>query len=965
MSCYSSRCRQLLKLKNKEKNIIMHHLHIFLASPDDVGHERQLAQAVINRVQSERIYRDNLKIEVVAWDKPGAGTAMPAHLEPVEAINRGLKKPSECDIVVVIFWQKMGTPLSNNYHKPDGSRYRSGTEYEFIDALKAAKKTDKPNVLVYRRQGSPKVDLEDPKREDKEKQWDFVKTFFAELRNSDGSYQSFYQEYDKPFKFKDLFDQHLRDLIPQYLEIQPSDKSEQPREPELPIWVNSPFPGLRAFTPEEALIFYGRGRETDLLIERLNDSQSRFIAVVGTSGSGKSSLVAAGLLPALEKNAIQGSQDWACLRFTPAELSDNPFSELVNAFKPILQKQGRPLRKAANDLETNPLIFQELAAMALQDTPEWAELLLFIDQFEELFTLADAKYQRAFVDLLALAAKTPRVRTIVTMRADFYHRCLEWTVMDELLASGHFPLLAPRMGALNEMVTQPAERAGLQLEKGLVQRILDDTGTEPGALALMAFALWELWKSLKGADGLLTHAAYDSFKGVHGAIGKRAEEIFNSIKGKKTVLEAAFGRVFRELVEVDEKGVATRRRTPLSQTTTEAVAETLVNALTEARLLVTSRGEDHEPMVEVAHEAIFTNWPRVKDWIDTAGDDLRLRRQVRQATAAWEADEPVNKYKHIWSDDRVVDVVGMLERLGLEMEQLGESERGFLGPIDIETMLAELDDPSIAHEQRATIGVRLSLLGDPRPGVGLRPDGLPDIAWCEVPGGEVTLEIERRGKLSRFFGGSGSKPFRVEPFYIAKHPITWIQYRSFLEAEDGFKGPAWWQGLMFQVEEDHRQFNQRDNHPAENLSWLEAVAFCRWLSSKLGYEVRLPCEWEWQMAATGGNPENEYPWGAAWDSSYTNTYKSGLNRSTAVGMYPQGASPVGALDMGGNVWEWCLNEFDKYRRVDVSGNAGRAVRGGSWGASQGGARCGSRGDDDPGSRLISVGFRVCCVSPIF
>jgi len=673
--------------------------------------------------------------------------------------------------------------------------------------------------------------------------------------------------------------------------------------------------------------------------------------------------VAAGLLPALEENAIGGGQDWLSLRFTPAELSDNPFDELVNAFKTILQKHGRRPRDTAKDLKKDPDFFHKLAAMALEDKPEWAELLLFIDQFEELFTLANKKCRQPFVDLLAVAARTPRVRTIVTMRADFYHRCLDWPVLDGLLAGGLFTLLAPKTGALLQMIREPAKRAGLRFDEGLEQRILDDMATEPGALALMAFALWRLSNRSQESGGILTRTAYDSFKGIHGAIGQRAEEIFCSFKSEMPALEAAFGRVFRELVEVDERGVATRRRAALSAFAGEAATKEMVAALTDARLLVTSRGEDHEPMVEVAHEAIFTSWPRVKAWIEAAGDDLRMRRQLKQAAAAWEAGEHADKY--LWSDDRVMDVAGMLDRLGMDAGELSDTERAFLGPIDRETMPAELDDPATSHERRAAIGVRLSLLGDPRPGVGLRPDGLPDIAWCEVPGGEVTLEIERGGGLSRILRGSGSKPIPVEPFYIARYPVTWVQYRSFLEAGDGFKDPVWWEGLLGQIKQEHRQFNRRDNHPVESISWLEAVAFCRWMTVKLGSEVRLPCEWEWQQAATGGNPENGYPWGAAWDSACANTYESGLYRSTAVGMYPQGVSPVGALDMSGNVWEWCLNEYDNYRRVGVRGNAGRVLRGGSWCGYQYGARAAGRDGYYPDGRDLNVGFRLLCASPIF
>jgi hypothetical protein len=161
----------------------MHNLYIFLSSPGDVSRERQLAMGLIDQIQSERAYRDRLKLQVVAWDKPGAGTAMPAQMEPQEAIDKELKKPSDCDIVIVIFWARMGTLLSEKYLKPDGSRYRSGTEYEYLDALGAAKKSGKPDVFVYRRKKPPAVDLDDPEHDEKKKQWDLVKEFFSEFRN--------------------------------------------------------------------------------------------------------------------------------------------------------------------------------------------------------------------------------------------------------------------------------------------------------------------------------------------------------------------------------------------------------------------------------------------------------------------------------------------------------------------------------------------------------------------------------------------------------------------------------------------------------------------------------------------------------------------------------------------------------------------------------------------------------------
>lgn len=132
----------------------------------------------------------------------------------------------------------------------------------------------------------------------------------------------------------------------------------------------------------------------------------------------------------------------------------------------------------------------------------------------------------------------------------------------------------------------------------------------------------------------------------------------------------------------------------------------------------------------------------------------------------------------------------------------------------------------------------------------------------------------------------------------------------------------------------------------------------------MGYKIRLPAEWEWQQAATGGDPANQWPWGAKWDSSRANTKENGLSGTTAVGLYPKGMSPVGALDMGGNVMEWCLNEHKKTDRIDVAGEAGRAVRGGSWSFSQDFARCAYRVRGTYPDFRGDFGFRLLCSSPI-
>jgi formylglycine-generating enzyme required for sulfatase activity len=735
------------------------------------------------------------------------------------------------------------------------------------------------------------------------------------------------------------------------------------RKPTVPLCKGSPFPGLRPFTDRDASIFFGRGRETNDLIERLK-AGSHFTAVIGASGSGKSSLVWAGLIPRLKGGALEGSADWRWLRFTPGEIPGypNPFAALALSFKPFLDHHGRSLSEVINNLEEDPATLDELINIALEETPPRAELMLFIDQFEELFTLVTCKQtQRAFINLLARAANTEGLRVVVTLRADFYHRCLDWEALSIMLRTGSYPLAAPGLGTLFEMITGPAERVGLTFDEGLVAQILQDTGTEPGALALMAFALHELYQT-RSNEGCLTSHSYMKFGGVQGAIGKRADDVFDTLADP---VQNKLSEVFRDLLEVDERGTATRRRAPLDDVTRSADAQTLVSTLTEARLLITDKSEGHAPMVEVAHEALFRSWPRLAAWIQATADDHRLRRQIKQLAEYWDSHERSDT--HRWPDDRVVEVLDMCQHLRLRPEDFSPLERDFLGPLDCDQMLAQLDELATPHEQRAIIGVRLSLLGDPRPGVGLRADGLPDIVWCAVPGGEIALEVEARqqSRLARWLNPSGPATFHIEPFQIAKHPVTYSQYQAFLKAPDGFHNDVWWQGLPYRKpDKPGRQFNRRDNHPAENVAWVEAIAFCRWLSARLGYEIRLPTEWQWQQAATGGDPAYTYPWGPEWDGRFANTYESDLSRSTAVGIYPKGASPVGALDMAGNVWEWCLNEYENPNHTDLSSTANRVIRGGSWNVIQDFARAASRVRSFPDSRFNYLGFRVVCSSPI-
>lgn len=532
-----------------------------------------------------------------------------------------------------------------------------------------------------------------------------------------------------------------------------------PADTTKPTWVGCPYPGLLSFKPSEAAIFFGRSAETEELLQRLHHPDSRFIAVVGASGSGKSSLVRAGVIPRLEEKGR-----WLWTRFTPGDTGEDPFLALATALKPLLQDPDYPARQIHTRLtETGDI--GGLVRAALAEQPG-AELLVFIDQFEELFTLAAEAHRLPFTILLGRMAAAPGLRTLITLRADFYQRCLDYPHLTALLrqAQASFPLHPPDMPALYEMVAGPAGVAGLSFEERLVSRILRDTGNAPGALALMAFALHELYRASQPGSRL-TATAYSSFGGVQGAIGKRADTVFNQPEG---AAPQAFDAVFKELVDVDpERGTPTRKRAALSTFDPSGPARQLIDAFVAARLFVSDDSDQSTAVVEVAHEALLTHWPQLQKWTEARFDDLRLLRQLRQEAAEWvRLGRPKS---HLWPHERLQAVYAMREHLD---PTLSEVAQGFIRS-EAERLLEEVADPATTHERRATIGDRLAEIGDPRPGVGVDARGLPKFVWLAVPGGTAMLE----GNAARF---------SVQPFFISKYPVTSIQYRSFLQADDGY-----------------------------------------------------------------------------------------------------------------------------------------------------------------------------------
>ncbi len=300
--------------------------------------------------------------------------------------------------------------------------------------------------------------------------------------------------------------------------------------------------------------------------------------------------------------------------------------------------------------------------------------------------------------------------------------------------------------------------------------------------------------------------------------------------------------------------------------------------------------------------------------------------------------------------------VGVREFVLPEVVPEGTDEQATPSETEAKQLLAELAQPETHPPRRLAIGDRLAEIGDPRRGVGLDARGLPEIDWVEIPGGGFIYQEGQRRTL---------KTFRM-----ARYPITNAQYQAFIDA-GGYREERWWKNLKRPDPEGARW--SQPNRPRTNVDWYEAAAFCRWLSAQLGYEVRLPTEEEWERTARGRDGR-EYPWGSTYESgranieetsSYRRVGEWNLGQTTAVGLYPHGASNEGALDLLGNVWEWCVNKYDHLEQIeaDTSGQT-RVVRGGSWYNSADRARGALRNWFGPVSRNGDLGFRVVSSAPI-
>jgi WD40 repeat protein len=448
----------------------------------------------------------------------------------------------------------------------------------------------------------------------------------------------------------------------------------------------NPYRGLEAFEQADSDDFYGRERSVAEMVAVLRHEP--LLIVVGPSGIGKSSAVKAGLVPVLTTGAIPGSDSWLVTEMVPGR---DPFELLATALDRIASRDAPDV--VAGLVSGDHTLGEVLDELA----PGHAGVLVVIDQLEELFTQTfDELERRAFVRMLVDVANTPgsAVRVVCTLRADYFDRPLAHPGFDDAIHGRTVALGAMSPDELADAVRLPASAVGVEVEPQVVDRIVAEAELHPGALPLVQHTLSELFRTR--STNSITVADLDALGGVFGAIGRRAEQIYTSFDDRcRTAGEV----VFLRLVSVTEDSGDTRRRVRRTELEQTGIGSDELDG--HHRLLTFDRDPaSRTPTVELAHEAILTDWERYARWVDDARDDLLARRRVEAATRDW--IQAGRDSSFLYSGGRLELAQAWA---GETRFQLGDDERRFL-----DESRAKVDRDRVARSRRRRVVVTVLAL---------------------------------------------------------------------------------------------------------------------------------------------------------------------------------------------------------------------------------------------------------------
>ena len=448
---------------------------------------------------------------------------------------------------------------------------------------------------------------------------------------------------------------------------------------EPPTWLQlggippCPYRGLFAFKEEDAELFCGREEFAANLMTAVKSKP--LVAVVGASGSGKSSVVFAGLVPRLRQDT---NLDWQIASFRPG---NNPIESLAAALAPLWKQRSR--NKLEDNLDSDKSITELEFFLALQrderalsklvksfvETSQ-TRLVLIADQFEELYTLSSGSQRQFFLNLLLDAVKSaPAFTLVITLRADFYSYVLTDRPWSDALQGAIQNLGSMSRSELRSAIETPAARMQVKLEQGLTDKLIDNVWEEAGSLPLLEFALTQLWS--KQQNGLLTHWAYLEVGGVSSALANHAETVYANLS--ETEKKQA-QQIFLQLVRLGEGTEATRRLATRDEIKTENW--NLITHLASARLVVTSRKHSSgEETAEIVHESLIRSWGRLQNWLLLDGDFRRWQEQLRSAIDQWQWSGDRSNQNTLLRGKPLTDASNWMQK---RFQELTDSERGFI-----------------------------------------------------------------------------------------------------------------------------------------------------------------------------------------------------------------------------------------------------------------------------------------------
>ena len=654
-------------------------VRVFVSSPGDVLPERGRVDAVAAKLNRE--YEGLAQIQTVLWEE--------SFYKADRTFQSQIPEAAACDIVLSIFWTTIGTELPAEFARmPDGRPYPSGTVYELLTALEASKKRGVPDVYVFRKTAYAAVPMADAERRRlAQAHFDALDAFWSEwFKSEKGQFKAAFQS----FANTDAFEQQLEELLRQWLQGHGllGPRLAWPKEK------GSPFRGLAPFEAEHTAVFFGRSRAIDEARRRLAAADERgtpFLLIVGASGSGKSSLARAGVIPRLTTPGVAASIDvWRVARMKPSEGQAGPLRALATALfaegaLPELTQSDftDAAALAANfdrggEVVTQPILraLQRIGAATQHDRhtdrPLQSVLLLLVDQFEELFAKGVSDSVRsAFAETLKQLIATRRIWIVATLRADLYEHVIREPTLKALKEAGaRFDLGLPGPAELADIVRAPAHAAGLTFESDSAKGALDDRlltdAKNADSLPLLQFTLQQLYERRVETENKtqLTHKAYDALGGLEGAIAAEAER---AVAGLKPEAAAALPRLLRRLAEPAPDGTAlTLREVPRRNVEADPSEVALLDALLAARILIARTDAQGQPTVRLAHDAVFVSWPRAKDAAQANRDFYRVRAEVEDALRLWQTNGRPN-YRLIQPGVPLAEAEDLVRRFDAEL----------------------------------------------------------------------------------------------------------------------------------------------------------------------------------------------------------------------------------------------------------------------------------------------------------